>query len=99
MVRRLRDIGLISEKESGDLLALAYKALGDAKVEYASLKNEKVDLISEWKNVSRFLYLARKASVTGLVSLGKLGEILGKNVLEVRSMVQQWRKELMVAPA
>ena len=99
MVRRLRDIGLVSEKESEELLDLAYKAQADAKVEYASLKNEKVDLISEWKNVSRFPYLARKAAVSGLVSLGKLGELLGKNVLEVRSLVQQWRKELVIAPA
>ena len=99
MVRRLRDVGMISEKESEELLAFAYKAQPDAKVEYASLRNGKVDLISEWKNVSRFLYLARKAAVSGLVSLGKLGELLGKNVLEVRSLVQQWRKELVVAPA
>ena len=99
MVRRLREVAMISERESEDLLAFAYKAQPDAKVEYASLKNDKVDLISEWKNVSRFIYLARKAAVLGLVSLGKLGELLGKNVLEVRSLVQQWRKELMVAPS
>jgi Zn-dependent peptidase ImmA (M78 family)/DNA-binding XRE family transcriptional regulator len=99
MVRRLRDIGLISEKELEELLALAYKAQADAKVEYASLKNENVDLLSEWKTASRFPYLARKAAVSGLVSLGKLGELLGKNVLEVRLLVQQWRKELVIAPA
>ena len=99
MVRRLRDIGMISEKESGEILALAYKAQPDDKVEYASLKSNNIDLLSEWKNVSRFLYLARKAAVSSLISLGKLGELLGKNVLEVRSLVQQWRKELVIAPA
>lgn len=96
MVRRLRDVGLFSEADSKELLALAYKAQPDAKVEYARLD---INLISEWKSVSRFLYLSRKAAVTGLISLGKLGELLGKNVLEVRSLVQQWRKESMVAPA
>jgi Zn-dependent peptidase ImmA (M78 family)/DNA-binding XRE family transcriptional regulator len=96
MVRRLRDVGILSAAESEELLALAYKAQPDAKVEYAPLK---IDLISEWKSVSRFHYLSRKAAVSGLISLGKLGELLGKNVLEVRSLVQQWRKELVVAPA
>ncbi|HLG94808.1 MAG TPA: ImmA/IrrE family metallo-endopeptidase, partial [Bryobacteraceae bacterium] len=99
IVRRLKDIGLISEKESGELMVRAYKAQPDEKVEYAPLKNEKIDLIAEWKTVSRFLYLARKAALSGLISIGKLGELMGKNVLEVRSLVQQWRKELAVAPA
>jgi Zn-dependent peptidase ImmA (M78 family)/transcriptional regulator with XRE-family HTH domain len=99
IVRRLKDIGLISEKESDELMVRAYKAQPDEKVEYAPLKNEKIDLIAEWKTVSRFLYLARKAALAGHISIGKLGELMGKNVLEARSLVQQWRKELAVAPA
>lgn len=99
IVRRLKDISLISERECDELMARAYKAQPDEKVEYAPLKSEGIDLIAEWKTVSRFLYLARKAGLSGLISIGKLGELMGKNVLEVRSLVQQWRKELAVAPA
>ncbi len=99
VVRRLKDIGLTTEKESKEILDRTYRAQPDQKVEYAPLRNEKIDLIAEWKSVSRFLYLARKAALSGLISIGKLGELMGKNVLEVRSLVQQWRKELAVAPA
>jgi Zn-dependent peptidase ImmA (M78 family)/DNA-binding XRE family transcriptional regulator len=99
IIRRLKDIGLISEKESEELMTRAYKAQPDEKVEYAPLKGQNIDLIAEWTSVSRFFYLARKAALSGLISIGKLGELMGKNVLEVRSLVQQWRKDLAVAPA
>jgi len=95
-VRRLSEVGVILAPESKELIDKAVKAQPDSRREYAPLR---VDLISEWNAVSRFLHLARKAVLSGLVSSGKLSELLGKNLLEVRSLVQEWRKELVLASA
>jgi hypothetical protein len=57
------------------------------------------DLDGEWQSVSRFMHLARKAVLSGMMSLGKLAELLNQNLLEVRSLVKEWRKEFVLAPA
>lgn len=96
MARRLFDLGLITQSEQRQVLESASKAQPGAKKEYAPLG---ADLVGEWQSDSRFMHLARKAVLSGMISLGKLAELLNQNLLEVRSLVKEWRKEFVLAPA
>ncbi len=93
LLRRLRDVGLI-QRQHAESLAADLERRAPARLEFAPL-NE--DLIRDWDLVSRFKHLARKAALEGLVSLGKLAELLNQNVVEVRKQLQEWRKEVAFA--
>jgi Zn-dependent peptidase ImmA (M78 family)/transcriptional regulator with XRE-family HTH domain len=67
------------------------------RAEFAALDPNKV--IRDWQENRRFDTLARKAVLEEMISIGKLAELLGQNVLETRSRVQAWRKELSFASA
>jgi Zn-dependent peptidase ImmA (M78 family)/transcriptional regulator with XRE-family HTH domain len=94
MTRSLSDEGRISESEQKELWAKADQ-LG--RVEFAPL--DKTKLIQGWKENRRFETLARKAVLDEMISIGKLSELLGQNLVETRSQVQAWRKELSFASA
>ncbi len=92
--RALLDEGRLLESEQKDFWAKADQ-LGHS--EFAPLDKSK--LIGDWKENRRFETLARKAVLDEMISVGKLSELLGQNLLETRSQVQAWRKELTFAPA
>lgn len=92
--RRLFDERRIPESEKDDLWKKAGQ-LGHA--ELAPLDRHKI--IRDWRETSRFYTLAKKAVLGEMISIGKLSELLDKNVLETRSRVQAWRKELTFASA
>jgi predicted HTH domain antitoxin len=94
MSRSLWDERRISESEEKELRAKA-EQLGHS--EFAPLDKSK--LIADWRENRRFETLARKAVLDEMISVGKLSELLGKNLLETRSQVQAWRKELTFASA
>jgi len=96
MARRLKDTKLISENSHAELLAKAKTWEQDDKKEPAPLL---IDLIKSWQGGCRFMHLARKAVIEGMISLGKLAELIGQNILETRNLVQSWRKELSLVPA
>ena len=90
LVRRLRDSGLISKLEADDLNAEMEKRV-PAKQELVPLGE---DLLRDWTAASRFTHLARKAALEGMVALGKLAELMNRNVVEIRKQVQGWRQEV-----
>jgi hypothetical protein len=92
--RRLFDEKRISESEKDELWKKAGQ-LGHA--ELAPLDRHKI--IRDWRETSRFYTLAKKAVLGEMISIGKLSELLNQNVLETRSRVQAWRKELTFASA
>lgn len=94
MTRSLFDEGRISETEKKDLLAKTDQ-LG--RLEFAPL--DKTKLIQDWKENRRFESLARKAVLDEMISVGKLSELLGQNLVETRSQVQAWRREMSFASA
>ncbi len=96
LLRRLRDTGLISIREHDEQLDHIRRIEPDRKKEIAPLN---VDLINAWEAARRFDHLARKAALAEMVSIGKLAELLGKNLVQVRSLVQTWRKEIAVGCA
>lgn len=96
MVRRLRDCGFMASKDHDDLFARVKTSVGDDTKEFAPLD---VDLIGSWRQVSRFNYLARKAALGEMVSVGKLADLLGQNLIQTRNEIQSWRKEMASAPA
>jgi DNA invertase Pin-like site-specific DNA recombinase len=55
--------------------------------------------VDGWERLSRFWHLARKAALDELVSLGKLAQWLGLNVVETRKKVLEWQKEVGFAQA
>jgi len=96
MLCRLRDLRLISDAEYNQLLEEVNKRRGDETKELAPMSAETVD---SWERASRFWHLARKAALDELVSLGKLAQWLGLNVVETRKKVQEWQKEVSFAQA
>ncbi len=96
ILRRLRDSDLIPSREHDDQLERLRKAEPNKTKEFAPLN---VDLIDAWQATCRFQHLARKAALAEMVSIGKLAELLGKNLVQVRTQVQSWRKEISVVPA
>jgi Zn-dependent peptidase ImmA (M78 family)/transcriptional regulator with XRE-family HTH domain len=96
MLRRLRDCGLMGSNDHDELLAKVKRSAGDGTKEFAPLQ---VDLIGAWRQVCRFQFLARKAALGGMVSVGKLSELLGQNLVQTRNEIQSWRKEIASGPA
>lgn len=96
MLKRLKDTLSIDQKTHDDLLEKARKWQPDAKKEPAPLS---IESLESWQKVCRFMHLARKAAVEGLISLGKLAELIGQNIVETRRLLQDWRKELALVPA
>jgi len=93
VLRRLRDVGLV-QKQHADDLGVELEKRAPEKQEFVPL-NE--DLLRDWNLVSRFKHLARKAALEGQVSLGKLAELMNRNVVDAKKLVQEWRKELSFA--
>lgn len=91
---RLLHEGRISEADKKDLWSRADQ-LGSE--EFAPLDKKKV--LSDWEEKRRFETLARKAILGELISIGKLAELFGENLIQTRSRVQLWRKELSFASA
>lgn len=96
MLRRLRDLQLISENDHGRLVDQVEKRRGNRKMEFAPLSGDEIEA---WEKSSRFEHLARKAALNGMLSLGKLAELLGLNVVEARAKIQEWRRETEFAQA
>jgi Zn-dependent peptidase ImmA (M78 family) len=93
LLRRLRDVGLV-QKQDADNLTVELEKRAPAKQEFVPL-NE--DVLRDWNLVSRFKHLARKAALEGMVSLGKLAEVMNRNVIDARKQMQEWRKEVSLA--
>jgi Zn-dependent peptidase ImmA (M78 family)/transcriptional regulator with XRE-family HTH domain len=93
LLRRLRDAGLV-QKQHADSLAADLEKRAPARQEFVPL-NE--DVLRDWKLISRFKHLARKAALEGMVSLGKLAELMNRNVVDARRQVREWRKEVSFA--
>jgi len=93
MLRRLKELKLIRVGEAENLLTeIAARVALDQ--EFVPLSE---DLRAEWQEVSRFQHLARKVALGEMASLGKLAELLGLNVVQVRKQVQEWRREIAFA--
>lgn len=93
LLRRLRDDGLVPQQDA-DNLAVELEKRVPPKQEFVPL-NE--DVVRDWDSLSRFRHLARKAALDGMVSLGKLAELISRNVVDTRKQVQEWRKEVSLA--
>ncbi len=93
LLRRLRDDGLVPRQDADNLAAELEKRV-PPKQEFVPL-NE--DVLRDWNSVSRFRHLARKAALEGMVSLGKLAELINRNVVDTRKQMQEWRKEVSLA--
>ena len=96
ILRRLKDLRLISQADYNHLLDEVNKRRGDETKELAPMSPEPVD---GWEELSRFWHLARKAAFDELVSPGKLAQWLGLNVVETRKKIQEWQKEVSFAQA
>lgn len=95
MLRRLKTLDLIHGTEADHLQSEMDRHVRSDQ-EFVPLSG---DLLSERQAVSRFQHLARKVALEQMVSLGKLAELLGLNVVDTRKKVQEWRKEMACAPA
>lgn len=93
LLRRLRDVGLVPKQDHDNLAAELNKRV-PAKQEFVPLND---GVLHDWNFVSRFKHLARKAALEGMVSLGKLAELMNRNVVDARKQVQEWRKEVLLA--
>jgi Zn-dependent peptidase ImmA (M78 family) len=93
MLRCLRDNNLISPREHDDQLDHLRRAEPDKAKELAPLT---LDLVATWQSTCRFQHLARKAALAEMVSSGKLAELLGVDLAQVKTLVQSWRREIAV---
>jgi len=93
MIRRLRDLDLIS-KVDAESLQHEVASRVEPKKEIAPLSD---DLIKEWQQTNRFEHLAKKAALTEIISLGKLAELLGTSVVDAKKKTLQWRREMAFA--
>jgi Zn-dependent peptidase ImmA (M78 family) len=94
MIRRLKDLGLLDANSADSLMTEVNRRRPDPTQEIAPLQS---DMFGEWKRLNRFDHLARKAALDNLVSLGKLAELLGLNIVEARKRVQEWRRDVSAA--
>jgi len=95
MVRRLSELSLILKSEAQRLLGEIEKHC-EPKKEFAPLSE---DLIRNWESNSRFLHLLKRAALGGMLSLGKLAELMDTTLIEAKSKIQAWRKEISFAQA
>ncbi|HKD79554.1 MAG TPA: XRE family transcriptional regulator [Candidatus Angelobacter sp.] len=89
IAHRLLHCELISQ---ADRKMLIDKADEYKKQEFAPLDAGKY--LDDWQGVKRFDTLLRKAALSELISTSRLAELLGANLIETRSKVQDWRKEM-----
>ena len=95
MIQRLSDLSLIPKPE-GLRLSQDIEKHHEPKKEFAPLSD---DLIKEWEVNSRFLHLVKRAALGGMLSFGKLAELMDVPLLKAREMMQSWRKEISFAQA
>jgi Zn-dependent peptidase ImmA (M78 family)/transcriptional regulator with XRE-family HTH domain len=95
MFQRLSDLNLIPKAE-GLRLSQEIEKHHQPKKEFAPLSDE---LIKEWESNSRFLHLVKRAGLGGMLSFGKLAELMDVPLLEARKKMQSWRKEISFAQA
>jgi Zn-dependent peptidase ImmA (M78 family)/DNA-binding XRE family transcriptional regulator len=95
MIQRLSDLSLLPKAEGVSLLQEIEKHQDPTK-EFVPLSDE---LIKEWENNSRFLHLLKRGFLGGMISLGKLAELMDVPLLEARKAMQSWRKEMSFAQA
>jgi hypothetical protein len=95
LIQRLSDLNLIPKAEGLRLLQEIEKH-HQPKKEFAPLSDE---LIKEWEGNSRFLHLLKRAALGGMLSLGKLAELMDVPLLEAKKTMQSWRKEISFAQA
>lgn len=88
ILRRLSALGICSDAGCDAIRVEMRKHEPDPTREYRPLQASE---LIEWKSFNRFTHLQRKAATEGMISTGRLAELLGKNVIEARSLVQQWR--------
>jgi Zn-dependent peptidase ImmA (M78 family)/DNA-binding XRE family transcriptional regulator len=93
VLRRLLDVDLVQKERAEELTAELEKRTSE-KQEFAPL-NE--DVLRDWRLVSRFMHLVRKAALEQMVSLGKLAELMNQNIVDTKKQVQEWRKEIALA--
>ncbi len=96
ILHRLKQTNLISPQDFERLSDALREKQPDATKEFAPLRQ---NILAEWKCVSRFEHLARKATLQEMVSIGRLAELLGENIVETRRRAQEWRKDIAIAPA
>ena len=96
ILRRLKGTELVSPQHCQKLVNILGEMQPDTTKEVAPLQR---NLLGDWKNASRFEHLARKATLSEMVSIGRLAELLGENIVETRKRAQEWRKDMAVAPA
>ena len=96
ILHRMKQTGLISSQDFEKLTTALREKQPDATKELAPLQ---LNLLAEWKRASRFEHLARKATLQEMVSIGRLAELLGENIVETRRRAQEWRKDMAVASA
>jgi len=88
MIQRLSDLSLLSKTNGLQL---------SQEIKFAPLSDE---LVKEWEGNRRFLHLVKRAAFWGgMLSFGKLAELLDVSLLEARRMMQSWRKEISFAQA
>jgi Zn-dependent peptidase ImmA (M78 family) len=95
MIQRLSDLSLLP-KTNGLQLSQEIEKHHQPKKEFAPLSDE---LVKEWEGNSRFLHLVKRAALGGMLSFGKLAELMDVPLLEARKMMQSWRKEISFAQA
>lgn len=93
LLRCLRDLGLVQKQEADNLSAELEKRV-PPKEELVPVND---DVVRDWTSVSRFEHLVRKAALEDMVSLGKLAELMNRNVVDARKQVREWRKEVSLA--
>ena len=93
MIRRLSDLELIA-KSHAEILQNEVNKRREPKKEVAPIPDE---LIKAWEQTNRFEHLAKKAALSEMVSLGKLAELLGINVVEAKRKTQEWRRDMAFA--
>lgn len=96
IVRRIRKLKLASSEDCDKVWAKIRALEPDVRREYRPLNAEK---LRDWCSTSRFCHLQRKAALGGMISISRLAELLGKNVVEARNLVKDWRSELELVPA
>ncbi len=96
ILHRLKQTNLILSQEFETLAAALREKQPDSTKEFAPLQQ---NILTEWKSASRFEHLARKATLQEMVSIGRLAELLGENIVETRKRAHEWRKDMAVAPA
>jgi Zn-dependent peptidase ImmA (M78 family)/DNA-binding XRE family transcriptional regulator len=95
LIRRLLDVGIVSASAQEKLQKELEQKEPDTRKEFAPIKD---DLIGAWKKVRRFEHLARKALLSGAISIGKLAELFGMKLVEATKLVRAWQEEMSLEP-